>query len=378
MKTIMKFCILVVMVLITNLNYVQATQDRVMVSNKFRKIASGITQIDSGESNIIFKKNQNAYVIGSDRFGCLGYGEDRIKEEIILQPNQIGKNVKKIYCSKDVVAFTKKKYIYFCGTADNGEFYETTGDYYELTPFTPLNYNQKLRRIWLANGNLLYEQKNSLYINGFLVNPIDQSSYNKPKCILKNKLNTVKSIALSSNYVVIHYKNGGADIMGDDEYNRCIRNRKDYQHYDKFVPLQQFRSGIKKYVAGEKNVGAIKKNGDFYIWGSNKHGFLCDKSSKKVSNKPKLVLKNVKDVSMKYNHVLALKRNGTVWAWGRNHQKAINQSKNKVIAKPTKIASNVKKISTGNGFSVILKNNKMAYWKGTLSWTPWLPNSPKW
>ena len=232
--------------------------------------------------------------------------------------------------------------------------------------------------MWLTNGTLAYGYKNDLYFSGGLINPADQSAHYKPKCMLKNKLHQVKTVSMSKNFGVVTYRNGKADIMGYDD-SKCIRDKKLKEgwlgkDYNKLVPIRQFRSGVKRYIAGANNIGALMKNGDLYMWGSNKDGFLCNKPSKKSTHKPKLVMKNVRDVSMKYGHVLALKKNGTVWAWGRNHIKslaldysyAFNISKKKIIIKPVKIASNVKKITTGEGFSVILKRNGTAYWRGTI------------
>lgn len=86
-------------------------------SKKFKKITSGVTDIACRGSNIIYKKSGNAYVIGYDGKGCMGYGKDKIdniKDDVVLEPNLLGKNVKSIYASFYTVAFLKKKNIYFC------------------------------------------------------------------------------------------------------------------------------------------------------------------------------------------------------------------------------------------------------------------------
>ncbi len=116
------------------------------------------------------------------------------------------------------------------------------------------------------------------------------------------------------------------------------------------------------------NIGAIKTNGDFYIWGSEVDGFLGKKPEGGASFRPIRMMRDVKDVSMEYGHVLVLKKDGSVWAWGSNDGYAISKDygKGKIITKPIKIASNVKAITTGYGFSVILKKDGRAYWKGTM------------
>ena len=346
------------------------------MSKRFRKIATGVSQIDSGYHNIIFKKDNNAYVIGYDDNGCLGYGGDRIKSKVILTPSKIGENVTNVFNSDDLVAYTKKGDIFFCGNGYGGEFYKNYKYYLTPKQYTPSIYPPKTSKMWLSNGTLAYGYKNDLYFSGWLINPIDQSAHFKPKCVLKNKLNEVKSVSMSKSFGIVNYTNGKADIMGYNYDPLFIQDKNGMDNkYNKLKPIQKFRSGVKKYVAGANNVAAIKKNGDLYIWGSNKNGIVCNKPLKKPTRTPKLVLRNVKDVSMNYNgHALALKKNGTVWAWGRNHSKeltldyayAFSKSKKKVMTKPVKIASNVKAITTGNGFSVILKRNGTAYWRGTI------------
>lgn len=346
---------------------------------EFKKIASGVTDIAAGPSNIIYKKNNNAYVIGYDYHGCMGYGEDKIKDKIVMKPNLIGKNVKNIYASFYPVAFLKNKNIFFCGSGYEGEFYKYTDSYYEPTCFVPPQGRGKIEKMWLEDGTLAYGVGNDLWVCGMVLNGYLVTPRQKPKRILKNKLDKVKSVSVSRQYVIVNYKDGSADIIGEDRCGKCVRDKKDrlYSYlYEKPVSLNRFGSDVEKYIAGYDNIGAIKKNGDFYIWGSNEKGFLCDKSLKKKSNQPKCVMKNVEDVKMTQGHVLVLKKDGTVWAWGSNYLVTCNakssltyqitSSKKAVILTPVKIASDVKQIAAGDTVSVILKKNGVAYWRGEL------------
>ena len=344
------------------------------VSKVFRKIETEVSQIDSGMHNIIFKKNNDAYVIGYDGEGCLGYGKNNIKSKAIFTPSKIGENVTDIYASYDMVSYTKGKNIFFCGNGIDGEFYKNYKIYFTPTQYNSSIYYPNILKMWMDFGTMAYGNKNDLYFCGRLINPDNQRVHYKPKCILKNKMHQVKNVSISCNFAIINYNNGKADISGYNNDTCCIRNVSGWDNkFYKREPIRQFRSGVKKYIAGENNVAAIKKNGDFFIWGSNRDGLLCSKSLMKATYKPKFIMRNVKDVSMTYSgHILVLKKNGTVWAWGRNrdinndYAYAISKRKKKIIRKPVKIASNVKSIATGGGFSVILKRNGTAYLRGTI------------
>jgi hypothetical protein len=100
------------------------------VSKVFRKIETEVSQIDSGMHNIILKKNNDAYVIGYDGEGCLGYGKHSIKHKSIFMPSKIGENVTNIYALYGMVSYTKGRDVFFCGNGIDGEFYKYYKTYF--------------------------------------------------------------------------------------------------------------------------------------------------------------------------------------------------------------------------------------------------------
>lgn len=61
---------------------------------------------------------------------------------------------------------------------------------------------------------------------------------------------------------------------------------------------------------------AVKKDGSLWAWGYNQHGQLGD-GTMNNSDKPKKILDGVSMVSPGGYHTLALKTDGSVWAWGQ-------------------------------------------------------------
>lgn len=98
--------------------------------------------------------------------------------------------------------------------------------------------------------------------------------------------------------------------------------------------LQQAGSGFARLSAGYAHVMALKPDGSLWGWGDNSAGQLGLGSSevcaegvwntpdnlgrKPCSRQPLLVGNGFVDVSAGYSHTLAIKADGSLWAWGMN------------------------------------------------------------
>ncbi len=160
-------------------------------SKRFKKIESAVKQIGSGENNIIYKKNENAYIIGYDGNGSMGYGYDKVTERVIFEPSLIGEGVDEVYVSGLLAVYTKGQDVYFCGSGFWGEFYKHWREYYK-----PIMYPEKLRKMWILNGTIAFGKGNDLYINGLArtAGDVDTGMQKKPKIIVKNKLTQTSHI----------------------------------------------------------------------------------------------------------------------------------------------------------------------------------------
>jgi alpha-tubulin suppressor-like RCC1 family protein len=122
---------------------------------------------------------------------------------------------------------------------------------------------------------------------------------------------------------------GTVYCVGDDEYGQCGVNLKN----DHRCSPEQVHgpgdvghlSGITRLAAGANFSLAVKEDGSLWAWGRNNYGQLGigNKDNHTVPYQvhgPGNVgyLTNVVDVAAGDHHTLALKSDGTVWAWGGN------------------------------------------------------------
>ncbi len=117
------------------------------------------------------------------------------------------------------------------------------------------------------------------------------------------------SLALKSDGTVWAWGNNGHGQLGDG-YN-----------IDRYIPVQvEFLSDAKAIAGGGNHSLALRTDGTVWAWGYNNYGQLGDITSA-VDRYTVIKVKNLTDVvaiAGGGNHSLALKSDGTVWAWGYN------------------------------------------------------------
>ncbi|RKP53872.1 hypothetical protein D7Z26_10775 [Cohnella endophytica] len=105
---------------------------------------------------------------------------------------------------------------------------------------------------------------------------------------------------------------------------------------------------------------ALKKDGTLWAWGSNDYGQLGNANGY-YSSVPVQVpnLNNVGAVAAGYGHTVALKKDGTVWAWGRNDYGQLGDGTTTTVRSPVQVKnlSDVVAIAAGYSYSVALKGD---------------------
>ncbi len=111
-------------------------------------------------------------------------------------------------------------------------------------------------------------------------------------------------------------------------------------------------------AAGGEHYLAVKSDGTLWAWGSNSYGQIGDgKLETAKCLKPVKVTSNVVSVAAGLYHSLAIKNDGSLWAWGQNNNGQLGDGTLDNRNKPVKIMDGVKQVAAGDYHTVVLKTD---------------------
>jgi alpha-tubulin suppressor-like RCC1 family protein len=121
----------------------------------------------------------------------------------------------------------------------------------------------------------------------------------------------------------------------------------------------------KSISAGQKHSLAIRQNNTLWAWGTNLDG-RTGRDRHTGSTITPTIIESSQDwssVSAGRDHSLAIKTDGTLWAWGRNNQYQLGNENTNDLKIATQIGTDTDwlSVSAGSQFSVALKNNSAIY-----------------
>jgi alpha-tubulin suppressor-like RCC1 family protein len=165
------------------------------------------------------------------------------------------------------------------------------------------------------------------------------------------------NLALLSNSTV---KSWGSNVYGELGDNTTT---------DSNVPVSVGGSltGITQVSAGDNFSLALKSDGTVWAWGRNANGQLGDGTNTDRTLPVQVSgLSNITDIEAGAWHAMALKSDGTVYAWGDNNYGQLGDGTTTSRNTPTLVINSftVTAISAGDDFSVVIRSNGDVYATG--------------
>lgn len=127
----------------------------------------------------------------------------------------------------------------------------------------------------------------------------------------------IKSIDAGGRHSVGLAYDGTVWAWGCNDYGQLGND----DNRDSSIPVQvKELSEVVSVACGENHTLALKKDGTVWTWGCNMNGQLGIDNLNSYSSKPVKVggLDQIIAITGGSNHSVALRKDGTVWAWGRN------------------------------------------------------------
>jgi len=151
--------------------------------------------------------------------------------------------------------------------------------------------------------------------------------------------------------------------------------------YAQYTPVQvNVLSGITIIAAGWAHSMALKNDGTLWAWGNNQYGQLGDGTTNDEYTPIQVSgLSGITAISAGELHSVALKNDGTVWAWGDNFVGQLGDGTTNNRFAPAQVSglSGITAIATGYYYSLALKNDGTVWalgcnsngllWDGTIT-----------
>ncbi len=167
-----------------------------------------------------------------------------------------------------------------------------------------------------------------------------------------------------ADYTIAIDKNGSAWEWGGNRFP-SQKNLADYDVPGILKPVKKL-DNIKVVSSGWNYSVAVKKDGSLWTWGRNEFGQLGNGTTKET-NKPTKIMSEVITASAGGRHCVALKKDGTLWGWGLSDEGQLGRENKKgedCIKSPVKILDNVAAISAGAFHTMVIRKDGSLWGSG--------------
>lgn len=167
-----------------------------------------------------------------------------------------------------------------------------------------------------------------------------------------------KNVSKGDNYTVAVKTDNSLWGWGHNNYGQL----GDGTNTDKNTPTQIGTSGNWKTVAaGANHTVAVKTDGTLWAWGYNNYGQLGDGTTVAYRNAPVRIgtATNWASVATGISHTVAIKTDGTLWAWGKNDYSQLGDGSYLNQNAPIQIgtATNWKSVAVGMDHTLAIKTD---------------------
>lgn len=166
-------------------------------------------------------------------------------------------------------------------------------------------------------------------------------------------------------YIYGRYTISSDGNLGNVRINTNINENQGYIYADNLSLKRVIQNNDSEIVKIETKNGvyaAIDKYGKLWMWGKGSYYEL--NSLNNAIEHPRLKAENVSDVCIGDGHVVVLKKDGSLYTWGRNDYGQLGNGKTESVSSPQKIADNVKAIAAGAYHTVYVDKFGQLYGMG--------------
>ncbi|MBE3556789.1 MAG: cell wall-binding repeat-containing protein [Firmicutes bacterium] len=168
-----------------------------------------------------------------------------------------------------------------------------------------------------------------------------------------SQLTDIQAIAAGQDHALALGKDGRVWAWGDNRYGQL----GDGTTTNRYIPVQiPGLSGIVAVASGQGYSLALKDDGSVWAWGDNRIGELGLGTATDGSNTPQKIpgLYNITAIDAGPSHAVALKADGSAWAWSNNYYGQLGDGTRTQREAPTRVLglSNVSAIVAGEEHSL--------------------------